>query len=85
VVAFVVVLTGLSVPAAAVVGRFDAVVFLFTGAVGRTCAAATLVCRFGRSGMKRARATVELPPTSAPALEFGACGGGPTAAAAAVG
>jgi hypothetical protein len=74
----------LSAPAAAV-GRLDAVAFLLAGAVGLTCAAAPLVCRLGHGGMKRVRAAAELLPASAPPLGFGACGCGPTMAAASVG
>jgi hypothetical protein len=69
---------GLSVP---VVEHFNAVVFLFTGAVGRNCAATVLVCRFGHRGMKRTQAAAELPLALAQTLGFGACSGGPTTAA----
>jgi hypothetical protein len=73
------------------VERFGAAIFLLaSGAVdlafAGTCAAVELVCRFGRDGMNRARAAVEVFPAPAPPLGFGACGDGPTmAAAAAVG
>jgi hypothetical protein len=65
--------TGLSVPATTV-GGFNAVVFLFTGAVGRTCAVAELVCRFGHDGMKRARTGAELSPAVAHAAAATAMG-----------
>jgi hypothetical protein len=67
---------------ATVVEHFDVAGFLLTGAVGRTCTAAALVCRFGHGGMKRAQAAAELAPASALALGLGACGGGPTVAEA---
>jgi hypothetical protein len=56
----------LSEPAA---GRFGAATFLLAGdAVGlafaATCAAEALVCRFGRGGMKRARAAADVFPAS---------------------
>jgi hypothetical protein len=44
----------LSAPTAAV-GRLDAVAFLLAGAVGLTCATASLVCRLGCGGMKMAQ------------------------------
>jgi hypothetical protein len=74
----------LSAPTAAV-GRLDAVAFLLAGAVGLTCATASLVCRLGCGGMKRAQAAVELLSASAPPLGLGACGDGPTAATTSMG
>jgi hypothetical protein len=45
------------------------VTILLTGdAVGLTCAAAALVCRFGQDRIKRARAAAELFSTSVPLL-----------------
>jgi hypothetical protein len=58
-----------------------AVAFLLAGGTigltyAATYAAAVLVCRFERGGMKRAWAATELLPASATPLGFGACGGG---------
>jgi hypothetical protein len=88
VAAFAVVLAdfdaGLSTPVAAV-WRFDAVVLLFTGVVGRTCTTGALVCRIARSGTKRVQAATKLPPTTAPSLGFGASSDGTAPATVAVG